>query len=111
VFFIHPCTYSILHYHRVLTYLRSRGKETLPATFLLNSFLSKSKLAPLTNYITDSDAELNDETESVTCNLSGGQVLIKRNSKEMWREVFLVPRLLWYERPGDKKHRGIRNTN
>jgi hypothetical protein len=36
---------------------------TLPAKFLLNSFLSK--LAPLTNYITDSDAELNDETKSV----------------------------------------------
>jgi hypothetical protein len=26
------------------------------------------------------------------CNLSGGQVLIKRNSKEIWREVFLKPR-------------------
>jgi hypothetical protein len=37
--------------------------RTLPAKFLLNSFLSK--LAPLTNYITDSDAELNDETKSV----------------------------------------------
>jgi hypothetical protein len=26
------------------------------------------------------------------CNLSGGQVLIKRNSEEIWREVSLIPR-------------------
>ncbi len=39
------------------------AKETLPATFLLNSFLSK--IAPLTNYITDSDKKMDDETESV----------------------------------------------
>jgi len=26
------------------------------------------------------------------CNLSGGRVLIKRNSKEIWREVVLKPR-------------------
>jgi hypothetical protein len=45
-------------------------KETLPAKFLLNSFLSK--LAPLTHYITDSDAELNEKTNPL-CNLSGGE--------------------------------------
>jgi len=27
------------------------------------------------------------------CNLSGGQVLIKKNSKEIWREVSLIPGL------------------
>jgi len=30
------------------------------------------------------------------CNLSGGQVLIKRNSKEIWREVVLIPRSIRY---------------
>jgi hypothetical protein len=38
-------------------------EEPLPAKFLLNSILSK--LPPLSNYIRDSDAQLNDETESV----------------------------------------------
>ena len=46
-----------------LSYRSLRGLSNLPATFLLNSFLSK--LAPLTTQISDSDAELNDETESV----------------------------------------------
>ena len=26
------------------------------------------------------------------CNLAGGQVFLKMNSKEIWREVFLKPR-------------------
>jgi hypothetical protein len=39
------------------------GEKRLFAKFLLNSFFSK--FAPLTNYLTDSDAEFNDETKSV----------------------------------------------
>jgi hypothetical protein len=29
---------------------------------------------------------------NLLCNLSGGRILIKRNSKEIWREVSLIPR-------------------
>jgi hypothetical protein len=39
------------------------GYAPLPATFLLNSFLSK--LAPLTNYMTDSVSSFNSALESV----------------------------------------------
>ncbi len=39
------------------------GYETLPAKFLLNSFFSK--LAPLTNYITDLVSSFNSASESV----------------------------------------------
>jgi hypothetical protein len=46
-----------------IIYRSIRSVSNLPATFLLNFFLSK--LAPLTNQISDSDAELNNETESV----------------------------------------------
>jgi len=38
------------------------GEETLPAKFLLNSFLSK--LAPLTNYIKDLVSSFNSASES-----------------------------------------------
>ena len=41
---------------------RPGDKETLPAKFLLNSFLSK--LAPLTNYITDLVSSFNSASES-----------------------------------------------
>jgi hypothetical protein len=46
-----------------VVYRSIRSVSNLPVTFLLNSFLSK--LAPLTTQISDSDAELNDKTESV----------------------------------------------
>jgi hypothetical protein len=46
-----------------LPYVVVGGEAPLPATFLLNSFLSKH--APLTTLIPDSDAELNEETEFV----------------------------------------------
>jgi len=51
--FGHRPTYRIVH----------RGLSPLPAKFLLNSFLSK--LAPLTNYITDLVSSFNSASESV----------------------------------------------
>ena len=39
------------------------------------------------------------------CNLSGGRVLIKRNSKEIWREVSLIPQsygTVFYQIQADK---------
>jgi hypothetical protein len=43
-------------------YRNISGVSNLPATFILNSFLSK--LAPLTNYITDSVSSFNSASES-----------------------------------------------
>ncbi len=45
-----------------IDYRSIRSVSNLPATFLLNSFLSK--LAPLTNYITDSVSSFNSASES-----------------------------------------------
>jgi len=42
----------------------------------------------------DIDATARIVLPNPLCNLSGGQVLIKRNSKEIWREVSLIPRSL-----------------
>jgi hypothetical protein len=52
----------------------------------LNSFLSK--FAPLTNYTTDSDTKLNNETESVIKFVRGAS-FDKKESKEIRREVVL----------------------
>jgi hypothetical protein len=47
---------------RIWGLTHTRSVSNLPATFLLNSFLSK--LAPLTNYITDSVSSFNSASES-----------------------------------------------
>ncbi len=85
-------TYALIY---IWNYRRSRGKETLPATFLLNSFLSK--LAPLTNYITDSDAELNDETESVMKFVRGSSFDKKEFKRNVAGSVSYAPAstVLW----------------
>ena len=69
-----------------------RGLRTTSSQLFFEFLFIKTR-PPLTNFIMDSDVQLNDETESVS-NLSGGQDLIKRNSKEIWREVVLKPRSL-----------------
>jgi hypothetical protein len=74
-------------------YLKSNDDESLTSggSFSPASYASStnvlSKLAPLTNnYVTDSVSSFNSASES-----DRGASLIKRNSKEMWREVLLMP--------------------
>ena len=65
----------------------------LPATFLLNSFLSK--LVPLTNYITDSVSSFNSAPESGIY-VVGGASFDKKEFKRIWKFYFVRLRVLRY---------------